>query len=861
MLTFATLSALFVFQLPADTVQQAADSGVIRVDSADAVPHFVYRSGQEACEDGTLVISTGSTRGTYHRAGVAIAKIIVATTKLCVRLLNSNGSVENIQRLAIKTADLAIVQGDIAYYAAKGDTAFFAWKDDRAATRDPADSTTTSERPDSTITVDALEAVRALIGLHTEQVLIAGDTSMLDALSITEEDVVVVGTEGSGTFANAVSVLGALGIEFNNVDNTIREDPREVLDTTHFGPRGIDVLFLTAGADRQFLGNVRSQGGKLLPLTEEAATKLASDTANPYYDTTYVQVEGRFPCPGPLESGLCGIRTVEIRSLLVSGPGLRDKIGFGEEGEVQGITIALLDSLMHIQRAHERFRAIRTGTVTSNVPIAWHPGAASAYCSRKLLSCEMGWWWLNAAVIPFLFFASLLFGRMRGVFKRWVPARLAAFLVGPFGTTKVYTYLLIIGVQIVLLVVVVVVIRVADGSYAQSHNVPNPFDRMSVWSHLWWGFTYAATGHDNDIFPNHSVAVFFTAGLQVVGRVGLLVLIGKIFSDQLARFLRMGRDLKTLRDHTIICGWNEEATGLVRTLTSPELKGRQQVVVILADRATDPMEAERVSSHGEQVFFLRGQPSRSDDLLSAGVATAYQVIVLADDASPDPDARTVLTVLSIETASQKLQEEKKRTTNIRTVAQLVDPANREALIRVHVDEIVCRAEFEQQLLVQSTLNPGLSRFLGEVLSVDENNEIYEVPVRGNETIRIVECTFDEALVTCRNEGVLLLAIDQGGAPGAVPPSDRLTEKPRTPNWRGSDSLRTLSDEIDLLPASQATKNVRRKLRPMLTNPFREEERQYKIKVGDALLFLAESEKPLERIFGSSTVWTDAFKEV
>ena len=80
--------------------------------------------------------------------------------------------------------------------------------------------------------------------------------------------------------------------------------------------------------------------------------------------------------------------------------------------------------------------------------------------------------------------------------------------------------------------------------------------------------------------------------------------------------------------------------------------------------------------------------------------------------------------------------------------------------------MLCRAEFEQQLLAQSTLNPGLSRFLGEVLSVDENNEIYEVPVRGNETIRIVECTFDEVLVTCRNEGVLLLAIDQGGAPGA-----------------------------------------------------------------------------------------------
>ena len=47
---------------------------------------------------------------------------------------------------------------------------------------------------------------------------------------------------------------------------------------------------------------------------------------------------------------------------------------------------------------------------------------------------------------------------------------------------------------------------------------------------------------------------------------------------------------------------------------------------------------------------------------------------------------------------------------------------------------------------------------------------------------------------------------------------------------------------------------------MVTNPYGPKEVARKIKVGDSLLFLAESEKPLEQIFGSSKDWLTAFKE-
>ncbi|MCZ6915689.1 MAG: NAD-binding protein [Gemmatimonadetes bacterium] len=589
---------------------------------------------------------------------------------------------------------------------------------------------------------------------------------------------------------------------------------------------------------------MRRDNAQLLPLTEDAAQSLASF---PYYEATDVQFDNR------------AIRTLEIKAVLASGTNLT---GFGWPDKIKTITDSLAENLIHIQRAHPRFRTIRAASITSNVPIALHEGAKRAYCDRGLLSCAAGWTWLAVATLILAAYLSVMSVRARTALVQFAP-RVTSFLVGPFGTTRAYRYILIPATQIFFLVLGVVAIRELEAGYAQASNVPNPFSHMSVWDNLGWGFTVATTGHNGDLFPTGQFAIFIAASLQVIGRGGVLLLIGAYASDRLARILKMGRDLKTLRDHTIICHWNDEAAGVIRDLTNPELKGRRQVVVVLADRESDP--TERLSDvSNEHVSFIRGQPSNTADLMKAGLAKAYQVMILADAKFPDPDARTVLAVLAIESLSQRFQETKERTTNIRTMAQLVDPANRPALVTANVDEIICGARFEERLLVQSTLNPGLSRFLDEILEVGDYNEIYEVPVREEPSARtgkgvqIVGRTFDEVLVDCRKSGVLLLAIDPGGAPNVVAASQDGESAPR--RRRTSASMRPVSIDGLELPTSQTAGRGSRKLRPMLTNPYRPKEVSRRIKVGDSLLFLAESEKPLEQIFGSSKDWLTAFKE-
>ncbi|MCZ6915688.1 MAG: hypothetical protein O7I93_02825 [Gemmatimonadetes bacterium] len=160
----------------------------------------MIRPSNSNCElNGTLTLITGPAGEPYDLAGEAIAQIIADSDCYAVQVLTSTGSVENMDALASGKADLGIVQGDIAHYARSDSLEMFA--DDLRKERGMG------------YTTDELRKVRAIMGLHTEQLLIIGrsDSGFTDALDIKPDHRIVVGVEGSGTLPNAKSVLKALG--------------------------------------------------------------------------------------------------------------------------------------------------------------------------------------------------------------------------------------------------------------------------------------------------------------------------------------------------------------------------------------------------------------------------------------------------------------------------------------------------------------------------------------------------------------------------------------------------------------------------------------------------------------------------
>jgi len=123
------------------------------------------------------------------------------------------------------------------------------------------------------------------------------------------------------------------------------------------------------------------------------------------------------------------------------------------------------------------------------------------------------------------------------------------------------------------------------------------------------------------------------------------------------------------RDHIVICGWNATARDLVDELRGDEYKTR--VVVI--------HEADR-NPAGDGVYFVKGDPTSTADLLRAGIAEASAALVFPAEPTNDADMRSILTIMAIESIAP----------GVRTVAEVNNPRHVDHFRRAKADEVSSR---------------------------------------------------------------------------------------------------------------------------------------------------------------------------
>jgi len=738
----------------------------------------------------TLVLLTGSPNGSYLEIGRILARIMEESIPgLTVRVETSGGSVDNILALGRGEADLAIAQSDVVSHGTRGEAMFEG----------------VGPQP-----------VAAIMGLHSEDILIIvrRDLNLPSAAVLDPGLRLVVGEEGSGTRDNARDVLEQLGLGFDAVD-TIMRDPRFALPL--LASDSADALFLTGGVTPDYWNEVHAAGAEPLSLGEDLVEVLQKERR--YYRATAFEHEGRT------------IHTVRVRAVLMARAGL-------SADRVYGITNALLTNLPELRASTELARSILPGTIRDFVPSDWHPGANRYYCEEGLGGCTpvVSVFFLGILALLGLGFVALGFSAtLRAGLRRTAP-RFAEKLVGPYGMTDRYRYLVIPVLIAIIILGGAFLIQAAEIRYARSNNVTSEFETRSLNDNLLWTLVFTATGYEEDRFPRSPTAKVLSSLLGWIGIGGVILLVGLVTSDQLAKRMKkqMAIDPKHLDGHVILCGWNTRASEIIGKLTDPALGDRRQTVVVVADLDEDPVEEHELPL--DFALFMKGTPTDLDHMRRAGLDTADTIIVLADEMVSDPDAQTVLTVLQAEKHAYRLVKEGARSQELRSVAELLDPEKKSALQSVHTDLILCPQEFSEKMLLQALLNPSVTDFIGDILSVGQGNQIVEVPVHGAEDPPLVGKNFDEAMVACRESSVLLLAIHRGGAPGAGRDSDET-------DW-GPDRLAELEDT----PTSR-----------LLTNPQDAVERNYRIQPGDSLLLLAHSDRPLAYIFGSPLTGRKAFR--
>jgi voltage-gated potassium channel len=245
----------------------------------------------------------------------------------------------------------------------------------------------------------------------------------------------------------------------------------------------------------------------------------------------------------------------------------------------------------------------------------------------------------------------------------------------------------------------------------------------SVWDGLWWAVVTVATVGYGDRFP-------ISVGGRIVGLVLIFFGVGmmSLFTATIASIfvekkIKEGRGLETVKvkDHLIICGWNQHTEEVLDGLTAYGSMSDEPIVLI-NELSVDEVESLRIKYQKYNLKFLRGDYVREDVLLRANVSKARFALIMADvsggHSRERTDERTTLTVHSIKYMAPK----------IRMIAELLDGKNRQHLERANVDEIIVRGEHIGSLLATAIKSPGLPRLISGMLSLGNTNKFRRIEI-------------------------------------------------------------------------------------------------------------------------------------
>lgn len=245
----------------------------------------------------------------------------------------------------------------------------------------------------------------------------------------------------------------------------------------------------------------------------------------------------------------------------------------------------------------------------------------------------------------------------------------------------------------------------------------------SVWDGIWWAVVTVATVGYGDRFPISVggrivgfVLMFFGVGMMslLTATIASIFVEKKIMEDK-------GLETVKVKDHLIICGWNQHTEEVLAGLTTYGLTGDAPIVLI-NELSVDEIESFRLKYKKFNLKFLRGDYVREDVLLRANIAGARFAVIMADvsggHSRERTDERTALTALTIKYLAPK----------VKTIAELLDGENRQHLKRANVEEIIVRGEHIGSLLATAVKSPGLPRLISGMLSLGDTNKFWRVEI-------------------------------------------------------------------------------------------------------------------------------------
>lgn len=228
-------------------------------------------------------------------------------------------------------------------------------------------------------------------------------------------------------------------------------------------------------------------------------------------------------------------------------------------------------------------------------------------------------------------------------------------------------------------------------------------------------------------------------------------------------------------DHIVVCGWNQTARDLIDELRGDEYRAK---VVVLAEGDKNPA--------GEGVYYVNGDSTDAAALERAGIREAKAALIFPAVASNEADMHSILTIMAIESMAPE----------VRTVAEVNNPAHVEHFRRTRVDEILVTSRLASRLLARSALYPGLTELVTDIVSGGDGSELYRVTLPD----AYLGLTIDDVSRHLRAEHrATLLSVSRGTRTYTNPPRDFVIEP-------GDDAL-VLAESLGTLAPLQMNKRA------------------------------------------------------
>ena len=719
----------------------------------------------DSLDSSNLKVGTASKEGFYYALGQSMTDIVNSSEKeLQVELVSTNGSVDNIEKLSNGELDLAIVQNDIAFFAENGLAPFNT----------------------------KVENLRGVLSFYSEPIYIVTNDPSINYLHQLRDKRVNTGPEGSGLFIDVRIILNS--VDLWSVVTKESMLPVDGADAVMAGE--IDAAFTNALLDRHkeaiAFGNL-----KLVPIRSSTISMISN--TYPYFerfDTNEFEVNET---------------TIAVRATLVA----REDLG---DSEIYHLTKQLHENYLDLSFPIPHNTDV-ANQVTSSMSLRSYHGGARSYFedvgvmkSQNLLrlfgTISFVLLLILSMVILFHVFSG---GKNRTLFGREIG------IINPiqkmYGFIIRHKYIMVLVFMLSSYATIIMLVQTIEHQWAIENNVVSNFDNRSFGSNLLWMFVFGGSGYIDNLFPNSPISKFLVALIRLIGIGGFLAIVGLFTSDQIRNRILKARGGKRamIKDHIIVCGWNENIPYLVQNLLL-KYNGNEKAIVILADPSVEePLQYYNIDS--ERVNFVRGTAKKTNDLDRAGILHAEIAVIIPDTSFEEPDDRTLMLVHSIESYCKKLEESKKRVgrENIYTIAELTNKDSYELAETTELDEIISYEHIKTKMLVESVVNPGVSGYFNEILDPNNENKFFSMTI--DEKSPFLNKTYDELLVTLRKNTIGLKAISIG-------------------------NHKSRQEKNEHMKKYNLTK-------PVIINPFREDEINYKTQLEDVLVVLAEDEKLLK----------------